>query len=82
MGVAMSCSMVPRSHSRATVRELSSPPITVMITATSPGTMKFLLSSSGLYQTRRRPSTAGGRLGPPVTSTATCSEYRLVMVSM
>jgi len=38
-GVDMSCSMVPLSHSRATVREVRSAAITDMITAIRPGMM-------------------------------------------
>ncbi len=51
-GVEMSCSIVPRSHSRAIVSEVRRPAMTIMMTAINPGMMKFLLSSSGLNQTR------------------------------
>ncbi len=49
-GVAMSASMVPRSHSRATTMAVSRAPIRVMMTAIRPGTRKFLLLTSGLNQ--------------------------------
>ena len=38
-GVEMSCSIVPVSHSRATVSEVSRAAMTIMITAISPGMM-------------------------------------------
>ena len=38
-GVEISCSIVPRSHSRATVSEVSIAAMTIMITAIRPGTM-------------------------------------------
>ena len=38
-GVEMSCSIVPRSHSRAKVSEVSMAAMTIMITAIRPGTM-------------------------------------------
>ena len=72
-GVAMSCSMVPRSHSRATVSDVRRAAITTMITAMRPGMMKFLDLSSGLYQTLTRGSMAGAAL-PPFN----CREYRSV----
>ncbi len=51
-GVESSCSMVPFSHSRATVSEPRFAAMIITITAISPGTMKFCESRSGLYQTR------------------------------
>src|SRR3989304_3205922 len=51
-GVAASCSMVPRSHSRAIVSEDSIAATTIITTAISPGTIMLLLFSSSLYQTR------------------------------
>jgi len=54
--------MVPLSHSRETVSEVRSAVITVMITAIRPGMMNQRLFSSGLYQTRRRLSTASSIL--------------------
>ena len=50
--VAESCSIVPRSHSRATVRAVSMAEMIIMITATSPGTIMFELRSDSLYHTR------------------------------
>ena len=44
--------MVPRSHSRAMVSEVSCAPTSAMMTATTPGMMKFRLSRSSLNQTR------------------------------
>jgi len=38
-GVAMSCSMVPVSHSRATVSEVSRAAMSMTMTAMRPGTM-------------------------------------------
>src|ERR1017187_1741772 len=55
-GVESTCSMVPISHSRAMVSDVSCPARIVRITAISPGTTKFLDSSELLYQTRRRAS--------------------------
>ena len=60
----MSCSMVPRSHSRAMQSDVRSAAITIMITAMRPGTMKFRDLSSGLYQTRERVSMSGFRAIP------------------
>ena len=77
----MSCSIVPRSHSLATVRDVSSAAITIMITAIRPGMMKFLLSSSGLYQTRTRASTAGSRDPRPARSSCRRLEKRLAIAS-
>ena len=63
-GVAMSCSIVPRSHSRATVSEVNSAAMTIMMTAISPGTMKFFDSRSALNQTRGRTSRGVCTRGP------------------
>src|ERR1019366_2697538 len=61
-GVESTCSMVPISHSRAMVSDVSCPARIVRITAISPGTTKFLDSSEILSQTRSRASTIpGGR---------------------
>jgi hypothetical protein len=49
-GETMIASMVPRSHSRATTRAVSSAPIMVMTMAIRPGTMKLALRISGLNQ--------------------------------
>ncbi len=59
----MSCSMLPVSHSRATVSEVSSAAMSIMITAMRPGTMKIRDSMSVLNQARNRRSRgrAGGR---------------------
>jgi hypothetical protein len=69
--VAASCSIVPRSHSRAIVSEVSMAATIIMITATSPGTIMSRLSSSSLYQTRD--SARGGRASAAPRS-ATCRE--------
>ncbi len=61
-GVDASCSMVPRSHSRAMVSEVSMAAMIIMITATSPGTIMFRLVSSSLYQTRLSSVTGGRKL--------------------
>ena len=52
IGVTISASIVPRSHSLATTRAVSKAPIRVMITATRPGTRKSRLRRAGLNQTR------------------------------
>ena len=57
-GVAASCSIVPRSHSRAMVSEVSMAAMIIMITATRPGTIMLRLVSSSLYQTATRAVTA------------------------
>ena len=57
-GVESSCSIVPFSHSRAMVSEVSSAAMIIMITAIRPGTMKFRDTRSVLYQTRISASTA------------------------
>jgi hypothetical protein len=44
--------MVPRSHSRAMVSEVSRPAMIIMMTATRPGTIMLRLASSSLYQMR------------------------------
>ncbi len=51
-GVEMSCSIVPRSHSRAIVSEVRKVPITAITSATTPGTIKLRLSRSSLNQVR------------------------------
>ncbi len=51
-GVETSSSMVPRSHSREMVSEVSCAPTSAMMTATTPGMMKLRLSRSSLNQTR------------------------------
>ena len=56
-GVEMSCSIVPRSHSRETVSEVSCAPTRPRITATTPGMMKLRLSRPSLNQTRGSRST-------------------------
>ena len=45
-------SIVPRSHSRATISEVSSVPVMVITMAITPGTMKSADRSSGLNQSR------------------------------
>ena len=60
----MSCSIVPRSHSRATVNEVSIAAMTIMITAIRPGTMKFFDSRSALNQTRGRTSSGDSTARP------------------
>jgi len=52
MGVTLSCSMVPISFSRTTAMEVSIMVMTSRMSPSTPGTMKFRLLSSGLYQTR------------------------------
>ncbi len=51
-GVEISCSIVPRSHSREIVSDVSWAPIKARMTATTPGIMKLRLSSPSLNQTR------------------------------
>ena len=51
-GVAITASMVPRSHSRAMTRDVSRVPTSVMTMAMEPGTRKKRLVSSGLNQKR------------------------------
>ena len=51
-GVAISASMVPRSHSRATTSDVSSVPVRAITMAIEPGTRKKRLDSSGLNQKR------------------------------
>ena len=51
-GVEISCSMVPRSHSRAMVSEVRNAPMTDMTNASTPGMMNALLSRFSLYQVR------------------------------
>ena len=51
-GVDTSCSMVPRSHSRAMVNDVRKEPITAIMMATTPGTMLAVLSRSSLNQVR------------------------------
>ena len=57
--------MVPISHSRAIVSEVSCAAMIIMMTAIRPGTMKFLDSSELLYQTRMRASMGPARLHAP-----------------
>src|SRR5215469_1123886 len=59
-GVEISCSIVPRSHSRAMVSEVRKAPITDMTRASTPGTMNALLSRSSLYQVRVSTVTGAG----------------------
>ncbi len=63
MGVEMSCSMDPRSHSRAIVPEVRMAARMAMMMAIRPGTMKFFDSRSGLNQMRMRGS-MGGEIFP------------------
>ena len=51
-GVETRSSIVPRSHSREMVSEVSCAPTSAMMTATRPGMMKLRLSRSSLNQTR------------------------------
>src|SRR5438094_8455706 len=51
-GVDTSCSIEPRSHSRAMVREVKNAPMTDMTRASTPGMMNALLSRFSLYQVR------------------------------
>ena len=62
-GVEISCSMEPRSHSRAMVSEVRKAPMTDITSASTPGTMKALLSRSSLYQVRVSTLTAAGWIG-------------------
>ncbi len=48
----MSCSIVPISHSLAMVREVDIAARIIITTAIKPGTIKFALRRSGLYQIR------------------------------
>ena len=59
-GVEISCSMVPRSHSRAMVSEVRKAPITDITSARTPGTMNALLSRSSLNQVRVSTLTGAG----------------------
>ena len=56
--------MVPRSHSRLMVSEVSMAAMIIMITATRPGTIMLRLDSSSLYQTRAA-TVIGGRIVRP-----------------
>ena len=56
-GVEMSCSRVPVSLSLDTLSAVMRVQIAIMMTAVSPGMIKFLLFSSGLNQTLIRAST-------------------------
>jgi len=51
-GVETSTSIVPRSHSRDRVRDVSCAPTSAITSATTPGMMKSRLTRSSLYQTR------------------------------
>ena len=64
-GVEMSCSIVPRSHSRAMVSEVRNAPMTDMTSASTPGMMKALLSRFSLYQVRVSTLNAAGSIGTP-----------------
>ena len=64
-GVAASCSMVPRSHSRAMVSEVRSAERIIMIVAMRPGTIILLLLRSSLYHTREA-TTIGTGSGCPL----------------
>ena len=57
--------MVPRSHSRAMVSDVSIAAMIIMITATRPGTIMLRLSSSSLYQTRESAWSGGRTPGLP-----------------
>jgi hypothetical protein len=59
-GVAASCSIVPRSHSRAIVSEVSIAEMIDMMMAISAGTIIARLSSVWLYHTRPSASIAAG----------------------
>ncbi len=63
-GVESNCSMVPFSHSRAMVSDVSMAAMIMMMTPMRPGTMKFLETRSGLYQTRGRMSMGGFNAEP------------------
>ena len=56
----MRASIVPRSHSRATVSEVRRHASIMRMTAVRPGTRKLELFSSGLYQTQVRSSIGTG----------------------
>ncbi len=68
--------MVPRSHSRAMVREVSMAAMMDMITATSPGTIMFRLSRVSLYQIRVSAPASGGSSRP---CSRICEEWRATM---
>ena len=57
IGVDTSSSIVPRSHSRAIVRDESCDPTMAMTRATTPGMMKLRLTRSSLNHTLARTST-------------------------
>jgi hypothetical protein len=69
-GVEASCSIVPRSHSRAIVRAVSIAAMIDMITATSPGTIMCRLSRDGLYHVRSSAETGSTRGRPCSTALA------------
>jgi hypothetical protein len=81
-GVEMSCSIVPRSHSRAMVSEVSSAAIRPMITAMMPGTMKLRLSRSALNHTRVRRSRAGAGATPVIRRTCSSASCWLKPVAI
>ena len=60
----INCSIVPVSHSRATVTLVSMAAITIITIATIPGRIMFWLRMSALYQTRGTRSTAPGAILP------------------
>jgi len=62
------------------VREVSSAAITIMMTAISPGTMKFFDSSSSLNQTRER--TSSGPAAAGMKDRATPSAYPRAIVAV
>ena len=64
-GVEISCSMVPRSHSRAMVSDVRKAPMTDITSASTPGTMKALLSRSSLNQVRTSTESGTGCGGSP-----------------
>ena len=74
-GVEISCSIVPRSHSRATVNEVISAAMTIINTPIRPGMMKFRDSMSSLNHTRGRTSSGCCRAGPPLRWTAFITRF-------
>ena len=68
-GVEISCSIEPRSHSRAMVSDVRNAPMTDMTSASTPGIMKALLSRSSLNQVRVSTLIGAGR-----TDCAMCSK--------
>ena len=64
-GVEISCSIVPRSHSRAIVSEVRNAPTTAITIATTPGTKFAMLSRSSLNQVRGWKVTLGAPTARP-----------------